>query len=163
MRRILLYLALNFIVSALAVFMVLVIWDLSHKTPVSRQFFEKESTTIPTVDNQALVFPALDDKTIEIQTIVGVGDILNERVLLISVSNSPINLSGWSLIDEDQSVFTFPDLTIFPGGGLNLYSKAGVNSAIDLFWEQPGAVWESGETATLLDPGGNKRFGFVIP
>lgn len=163
MRRIFLYLILNFLVSALAVLMVLVIWDSTHKGPGQGQISKNEPTAIPTANSESLVFPALTDKTIEIQTVVAAGDLLNERVLLISVSSSPINLSGWRLVDEDQTVFTFPDLTIYPGGGLNLYSKAGVNSAIDLFWGQENAVWESGESATLFDPGGNKRFGIVIP
>ncbi len=105
----------------------------------------------------------MDEKTIEIQVVVGPGDIKNERVQLISVSQSPVNLLGWELIDDDKNSYFFPSVTIFPGGGINLFTRGGVDTAIELFWNQPEPIFSSGELIRLKDAAGNKRAEFRVP
>jgi competence protein ComEC len=105
----------------------------------------------------------LDQKTFEIQTLVGAGDINLERIQLVSAANSAIDLAGWKITDEQNNEFIFPSITIYPGGGLNIYTHSGINTAVEVFWGRESAVWSSGETAKLIDPEGNLRASYSIP
>jgi len=85
MRKILPYLLLNFVVSALAVWIVLMVWEANHQIPnipAAEQPVTRE-TKSPTITQ-----PPLDEKTITIQLVMGSGDIRSERVQLISASAS---------------------------------------------------------------------------
>ncbi len=46
---------------------------------------------------------------------------------------------------------------------MNVYTKAGANTVLDLHWGLGAPVWESGETAILRDPEGNIRASFTVP
>ena len=72
-------------------------------------------------------------------------------------------MAGWGIMDEDGHVFTFPVLTIFKGGGVTVYTKAGVNTAAELYWGLSEAVWEVGERVVLIDPNGNIQATYTIP
>jgi len=161
MRKIFPYLLLNIAVSAVTVLAVLMIWEANHKLPQPQG-----EGDLSILENQALptaTLPPMDEKTIEIQVVVGPGDIKNETVQLISVSQSPVNLLGWELIDDDKNSYFFPSVTIFPGGGINLFTRGGVDTAIELFWNQPEPIFSSGELIRLRDAAGNKRAEFRVP
>lgn len=163
MRKILPYLVLNFVVSAAAVLTVLLIWNATHKVP---KVIVPETPSIPTanqVSNQPPAVIPLDRKTFEIQMVVGAGDINLEHIQLISVADADINLEGWRILDGQKNEYSFPSIIIFPGGGLNIYTRSGVNTAVEVFWGREGAAWSSGETVQLLDPDGNLRASYVIP
>ncbi len=74
-----------------------------------------------------------------------------------------INLTNWKLQDSNGNMYKFPGLTLFKDGAVYLHSTAGVDSVIDLFWNQNESVWQTGETATLIDPLGNIQATFQIP
>jgi hypothetical protein len=44
-----------------------------------------------------------------------------------------------------------------------LHTAVGINGPTDLYWGLDEALWESGETVTLLDETGTMRASFVIP
>ncbi len=163
MRKIIPYLVLNFIVSATAVLTVLLIWNATHKVP---KVNVPLASTVPTADITNKQPPAvipLDRKTFEIQMVVGAGDINLEHIQLVSVADVDINLEGWKILDGEKANYIFPAITIFPGGGLNIYTRSGVNTSIEVFWGKEGAVWSSGKTVQLLDPEGNLRASYLIP
>ncbi len=160
MRKILPYLLLNFAVSALAVWIVLMIWEANHKLP------ESSAVSIPTINevkSPAVTQPPLDEKTIQIQLVVGMGDIRSERVQLTSASQTPVNLLGWALIDDDKNRYIFPSVTLFPGAAIELYTKGGVNTADALFWNLAEPVYTSGEKILLKDTAGNTRSEYEVP
>ena len=53
-----------------------------------------------------------------IDSIIGAGDIDNERVRIRYTGEVEIPLAGWQLQDEDGNSFTFPALTMFTGGAV---------------------------------------------
>ena len=161
MRKLFPYLLINIVVSAATVTAVLLIWNATHRIPEMQGQAEMPLTEIQSLPTPTL--PPLDEDTVEIILVVGAGDISSERVQLNSVSQSPVNLQGWELEDEDKNVFLFPSFTIFPEGAILLYSKAGVNTANELFWNQPEAVFSSGERIRLSDAAGNLRFEYRVP
>lgn len=161
MRKIIPYLVLNFAVSALAVWAVLMIWEANHKIPEPQGAAAQTESgfqTLPTMTQ-----PPVNEKTIQIQLVVGTGDIRSERVQLVSESQNPVNLLGWELTDSDKHSFIFPSVTIFPGGGIELYAKAGVNTAVELYWNLAEPVFISGEMIRLKDASGNTRTEYKVP
>lgn len=103
---------------------------------------------------------------IVIDRVAGVGDLESERVLLKHQGEGEIVLVGWQIDDEDGNVFIFPQfpqLTLFKEGAVNIYTKPGANTVIDLFWGLNAPVWEPGETVTVRDASGEVRAEYTIP
>lgn len=98
-----------------------------------------------------------------IANIFGAGDLATERVRLERVGEGDLSLANWQLQDEDGNVFIFPQLTLFPGGAVDLYSSAGVNGVVTLYWGKEEPVWESGEIASVVDDQGNIQTVYTVP
>lgn len=163
MRKIIPYLILNFFVSALAVLLVLLVWNWTHKTPQVSPLNNIQIPESPTQVTDSTQSIPLDQDTLEIQAVVGAGDVNYEQVQLISIAKLPIDLRGWKLVDSEKNEFVFPLMTIFPGGGVNVYSKGGVNTSIELYWGSNKSIWTSGEQVSLLDASGHLRATYRIP
>jgi hypothetical protein len=77
-----------------------------------------------------------------------------------------LSLVGWRIEDEKGNVFIFPQfpqLILYGGGAVNIYSRSGANTVTDLFWGLDKAIWSSGSTITLKDAQGNVRATYTIP
>jgi len=98
-----------------------------------------------------------------IDTVIGAGDLDSERVLLKRTGGGELALAGWRLADEDGFVFTFPQLTLYQDGAVNVYTRLGQDTVVDLYWGLSTPVWQSGETVTLYDAQGEVRATFTIP
>ena len=57
----------------------------------------------------------------------------------------------------------FPQLDLFEGGAVNVWTTAGVPTVVDLYWGQQNPVWERGEKVTLTDGQGKERAVYTIP
>jgi LysM repeat protein len=100
---------------------------------------------------------------VTIASVIGVGDLTTERVVLERTGDGELSLAGWRLEDEDGNVYNFPQLTLYKDGAVNLHTQAGQNTVVDLYWGLANAVWRSGETVTLYDETGKVRAIFRIP
>jgi hypothetical protein len=101
-----------------------------------------------------------------IKNIIGVGDLETERVLIKFVGTGELSLVGWQLEGQNGNVFRFPEasqLTLFSNGAVYVFTKPGVNSAIELFWGKDAPAWLSGETVVLKDASGNIQASYQIP
>ena len=171
-KRILLFLLLNIIVSACAVLAVLWIWD-----PENRPAFIQPQRCVETVSNPVAtdVTPAapthilptavkeIPTGLIEIENVIAPGSIASEVVILKRKGGGELPLTNWKLQDADGNTYTFPSLTLYEGGGVFIHSNAGVNTVIDLYWNQNEAIWQQGETVTLIDSLGNIQATYQIP
>ena len=108
-------------------------------------------------------FSLPENPEIEIVAIIGAGDLRSERVQLRGVGEGSLSLAGWKLRDEDQMEYAFPAITLFGNGAVNIFSSAGVDTVVALFWGLPSAVWESGEIATLIDNNGMVQAIYQVP
>jgi hypothetical protein len=161
MRKLLPYLVINFFVSAAAVLLVLVIWENTHRVvPAEPSGSAVVVDSIPTSD---ATLPPADATTIEIQAVIGTGDLEYEHIQLVCKSENPVELLGWRLVFENHYDYVFPKVTLYPGGSVNVYTKAGVDSAIELFFQQPVSLLASGEEIQLRDPSGTIRSRYTIP
>ena len=101
---------------------------------------------------------------IAIAAVTDPGALETEAVQIVNNGAELQSLQGWKLRDEDGNVYTFGDVGIFgEGAGILLYSRAGTNSALELFWGLDEAAWRSGETLTLWNAAEQVVATFVVP
>jgi hypothetical protein len=172
-KRLLVYVILNIIVSAVTTLTVLWLWDQAHPTPTlpgglvypTGQPTGQTQTATPgaqTIDTLDAPIP-VNQVVIAIDNVYGVGSLADEIVVIKSKTDSSLKLTNWQLEDGSGNVFTFPELILNKGGAVQVHSAAGVNTVIDLYWGRDTAVWQEGKTAVLLDAQGIERARYTIP
>jgi LysM repeat protein len=107
--------------------------------------------------------PASGIARVLIDSVVGAGDLESERVMLKRSGPGELSLAGWQLVEEDGDTFTFPQLILFEGGAVNIYSRAGQATVVALYWGLMEPVWDSGEEVILLDNQGNEQASYRVP
>jgi len=98
-----------------------------------------------------------------INSVIGVGDIASEHVFISRTGDGELSLAEWRLEDEDGNVYVFPMLSLFERGAVNVWTKLGANTVVDVFWGLQSPVWERGEQVTLRDAQGAVRATYTIP
>ena len=106
--------------------------------------------------------PGLEARVV-IDKVVGVGVLATERVLLLRSGDGELSLAGWRLDDGKGNVYTFPMLTLYKGGAINLYTRTGQDTVVDLFWGMTSPIWSSGETVYLYDAQDELQSSYAIP
>ncbi len=122
-------------------------------------------TTTPTPGPSPTASPTLtgDEPQVYIDNVLGLGDLNTERVILRRSGLGELSLAAWQLRDQDGNVYIFPQLTLYQDGAVNVNTRSGTNTYVDLFWNLSAAVWRSGELVSLYDSGGILRASFTIP
>lgn len=123
---------------------------------------EGEDPQQPIAEITPMTFSS-DDPQVEIAAVVGAGDLATERVILRHVGESRVPLLNWRLRNEGGDEYIFPQLDLHPGGTVNVYTTAGVDTVVSLYWGLERAAWGSREGLTLLDPQGNVHALYAIP
>jgi LysM repeat protein len=126
--------------------------------------FIPTATTTPTVTSTPRLSPTPSrtptrtpnqgEPVIRIDRVLGSGDHLTERVLIVHEGGRDVSLFGWKLTSRSGNQFTFPQLTLREGSQVAVHTRSGQDSVSDLYWGQPAAVWLPGERATLVDANG---------
>ena len=160
-RRIFPYLILNIIVSAATILTILWLWDRSRNIDLPVLTPLPPAST-PTLENTPTL-PPHDQPVILIKNVFGTGDVQNEVVLLNRQGVGKLELTGWQLKDGNGHTYTFPKLILNQDGAVQVYTRAGADSVIELHWGLDQAIWKSGMTVSLLDPVGYVRATFLIP
>jgi LysM repeat protein len=122
---------------------------------------ESEAISEEQMSLDEIILP--DNVKVEIAVIVGAGDLASERVQLRGIGEGSLSLAGWKLRDEDQNEYSFPAITLFEDGAVNVFSSVGVDTVVALYWGLSSAVWESGEIATLIDNLGSVQAIYQVP
>lgn len=100
---------------------------------------------------------------VEIVSVISPGDIENERVRISRSGEGELSLANWSLTDDDGNTYIFPQLFLYTGGAVDVHTKAGLNTVVDLYWGLSAPVWRSGEQAILRDAQGEVQATFRVP
>lgn len=119
-------------------------------------------SVVPTPLPTATRDPNLAPPNLTIREVKTPGVLETEGVVLVN-SGGPVDLVGWSLRDESGRTYTFPALTLFEGGAVNVHTRAGQDTVIDLYWGQAEAMWSAGELVLLADPNGNLIARYPVP
>lgn len=159
-KRLVRYLVINIIVSALTTLLVLMVWNRMTAPELP------ESLAGPSAATEAAgpsATPGDFSGQLAIASVIGAGNLESERVRLEHVGDRDLSLAGWSLEDEDGNRYSFPALVLHPGGALSLFSRSGDDSVVELYWDRTEPVWESGEQALLIDPDGDVQAEYSVP
>jgi len=120
----------------------------------------------PLGEGEVLRIPQRSGGSVQIDSVIGAGDLEAERVLIRHAGGGELALVGWRLEDGQGNLFVFPEfpqLTLFAGGAVNIYTRAGVNTVVDLYWGLDKPVWISGSTVILRDADGNVQARYLVP
>jgi LysM repeat protein len=105
----------------------------------------------------------LADVAAEIRQVIARGDPTREAVVIANLGQ-PVNLLGWKVVNNAGIAYTFPDLTMWPGGTITLHTGSGPDSVSDLYWKRTAPVWaEPGDVASLLDADGKVVARYQLP
>ncbi len=107
--------------------------------------------------------PEADEVRVRIQAVEHPGALREERIQLVNAGSLPVNLAGWRLKDEDGNEFVFPNVELYPQGGLWVWTRRGASSPTGLFWGLQEPLLQPGETLTLLDPQGRVHDTYTVP
>jgi LysM repeat protein len=130
--------------------------------------FIGQRLTIPSGDTTAAVPTATPiassvNTGIRLTAVAGAGELASEVANVGNDSDLAVNLQGWRLEREGGPAYTFGTLLLFPGSGLKLHSGPGTDTSVDVYWNQPSAVWSSGAVARLVNPQGAEVSRFPVP
>jgi len=120
----------------------------------------------PLAEGEVLRIPLHPRGSVVLDSVIGAGDLDSEHVLLKHIGEGDLSLVGWQLEDNNGNRFIFPkvpEVTLVNQGAINLYTKNGISTVVDLYWGKASPVWSSGDTLTLKDPEGKVRDTYVIP
>lgn len=131
-------------------------------TPLPEERQDGASSGLP-LEPTATFAQVTGNPEVEIESVVGTGDLGSERVLLRRTGTGDLSLAGWQILEEGGTVYVFPQLNLYEGGAVTLYTRAGQSTVVELFWGLDGSLWESGETVILLDNTGDVRATYRVP
>lgn len=158
-RKLIQYLLINIFVSASVTGGILFWYDRNYRAvsqPAVAQAPSAGNASASSTDLQT-------DIPVKISSVVGAGTLTSEIVVVKFEGTGELDLASWQLKDENGNTFTFPKITLYPNGAVQVHTNTGTDSVIDLYWGLGDAVWSSGENARLFDSQGNLRAVYRVP
>jgi hypothetical protein len=156
-RRLIYYLLLNVFVSACVTSTILFWYDRNYRASLAPAAQAGSGASpVETLSPQT-------DIPVQIESVVGAGALDVETAVIHYSGDEQLSLAGWQLKDEEGSTFTFPQLTLYKNGSVQVHSVSGSDTVIDLYWGINEAIWSSGENARLYDSQGNLRAVYRVP
>lgn len=67
-----------------------------------------------------------------------------EYVLITNSLDNPIDLAGWTLRDDQKNIYTFPPYTLGAGQDVKIWTRTGVDTTNNLYWNLASQVWNYG-------------------
>lgn len=161
-RKLIQYLLLNVFVSASVTGLILFWYD--RNVRAVSQPAVVQATAISSGDSAPAVSDELQtDIPVKISSVVGAGAMESEIVVVKFEGEGQLDVASWQLKDENGNTFTFPKLTLYPNGAVQVHTNSGTDTVIDLYWGIGESVWSSGENARLFDSQGNLRAVYRVP
>ena len=84
-----------------------------------------------------------------------------EVVLIENTLANPVDLSGWSLRDDQKNTFNFPHYLLGSGQTLSVWSRTGVDTTSNLYWNLEAEVWNDGHDCAYLRDSNGKLQSYV--
>jgi hypothetical protein len=145
-------LLINVFVSAIVAVTVIYFYDRSHRPEC-----------ITSLPNITTVSPGIADKTVNIVGVIGVGTLMEERMVIQNDGTADSILTGWYLADNKGLVYTFPQVMLSPGARVQVHTTSGKDSPTDLYWGRSSPAWSSGELVALYDAQAIARAFYRVP
>jgi hypothetical protein len=149
-HRLVLYILLNALVSVLVSGIVLYFYDRANPKPNCGTI-----DFVPTLASGSV--------HVDIISVSGAGDLANESIVIRNSGDASLLLTGWTLKDNQGDAFTFPELTLYSSGTVQLHTGSGNNTASDLYWQRSASAWKSGDLVAIYDSHNITRAFYRIP
>jgi len=169
LRKLFPYLILNVIISAITTLVVIWLWDSFIHPQIAARSTSPSLTPVVTqptasqlVGTGETTLPEYSG-SVEIENVFGIGDLETEVVVLKQVGEGKLILTDWELKDQDGHSFRFPQLELNKNGSIQIFTRIGVNSVIELYWGLETSVWETGEEVRLFNEKGKLQATYTIP
>jgi endonuclease YncB( thermonuclease family) len=79
----------------------------------------------------------------------------NEYVVIQNRGSNAVDITGWSLLDEGNHRYLFPNFVLGPDAKVSVRTGVGQNTATDLYWGSRTAIWnDTGDTIFIKDTKG---------
>lgn len=98
-----------------------------------------------------------------IDSVIGAGVLANERILIRRTGDGELSLAGWRLTDGEGNQYIFPQLTLYKDGAININTRSGQNTVVDLYWCLTSPLWGPGKVISIFDPQNNLRETYTLP
>jgi Lamin Tail Domain len=161
-RRLFLYLLLNVFVSACVTGTILFWYDRTYRASLA----PVPQAAVPAQGDSAVPADSLqpdEQIPVEIISVVGAGTLGAEVVVVRYNGEGELGLSDWQLKDDNGNTFTFPQLTLYTNGAVQVHTASGSDTVVDLYMGLRDPIWESGESARLYDAQDNLRAIYRVP
>ena len=80
----------------------------------------------------------------------------SEFIVIENFGDTPIDLTGWTVSDEANHRYLFPNYILQAKGKVTLRTGLGKNSLLELFWGSGKPIWNNdGDTIFIRDAEGN--------
>ena len=132
-------------------------------TTVRWRFRRRRLRPQPASSAQPAAAESIPQGTVQIVSVIGAGNLQAEAVVIRYTGAGELDLTGWHLKDNGGQTFTFPPFKLFKDGAVQVHSGGGTNTAIDLFWGQRQAAWQSGQSVLLTTPEGDVQDSYPVP
>lgn len=100
---------------------------------------------------------------LRVASFAGSGTLNSEAVQISNDSDLAVNLQGWRLEKEGGPAYTFGNVSLFPGGGVVLYTGPGTDTSVAVYWNQAAPIWAPGNVARLVNPQGQEIARLAVP
>jgi hypothetical protein len=158
-RKLTYYLLLNVFVSACVTTAILYWYDRNYRAVSLPQ-----ALVAPTASVEGPTTPeSVPEGVVQIVSVIGAGNLEVEGVVVKYTGVGELDLTGWHLKDAAGHAFTFPPFKLFKDGAVQVHTGGGTNTAIDLFWGQRQAAWQSGQEVLLTMPEGDVQDSYPVP
>jgi len=159
-RKLIYYLLLNVFVSACVTTAILYWYDRNYRAVTLPQ---APAAALPALATGAETAESVPEGVVQIVSVIGAGNFEVEGVVVKYAGQGELDLTGWHLKDAVGHTFTFPPFKLFKDGAVQVHTGGGANTAIDLFWGQRQAVWQSGQAVLLTTPEGDVQDSYPVP
>jgi hypothetical protein len=159
-RNLVYYLLLNVFVSACVTSAILYWYDRNYRSVTLPQVNVAATSVGP---SSAAGAGTETQGTVQIVSVVGAGVLNVEAVVVQYSGEGELDLTGWHLKDQAGHSFTFPPFKLFKNGAVQVHTATGTNTAIDLYWGERQAVWQSGQAVLLTTPEGQAQDSYPVP
>ena len=159
-RNLVYYLLLNVFISACVTSAILYWYDRNYRSVSLPQANSVVAAPGPTSVGGASTVTAGSTRIV---SVIGAGVLNVEAVVVQYNGDGELDLTGWHLKDAAGHSFTFPPFKLFKNGAVQVHTADGTNTAIDLFWGEHQAVWQSGQAVLLTTPEGAAQDSYPVP
>lgn len=123
---------------------------------------ESPANVTPTVTPTITLAPTATDSEVEIVEVINAGDVTAEGVRIRN-NGLVLDITGWTLSDQDGNQYTFAEQLMFSNSVLTLYTYSGQDTPISRYWGLEVPVWQPGDVVTLKDANGKVQAAYRVP